>query len=85
MVEVPRRRFTVEEFHRTAEVGLLFYGRHGVPEAWPVDLGAGRVGVYREPSPEGYCVMRFYTRGEPLAPLTFPDREVPTDDLLGEG
>ena len=79
----------VEVAEATAErdrrVKIPLYGRHGVPEAWLVDLDAGRVEVYREPSPEGYRLMRFYTRGERLAPLAFPDLEVPTDGLLGEG
>ena len=79
VVEVAESRVEVDR-----RVKIPLYGRHGVPEAWLVDLEGGRVEVYREPSPEGYRLMRLYTRGERLSPQAFPDLEVPLDDLLGE-
>lgn len=43
------------------------------------------VTVYRDPGPDGYRDARIYRRGERIAPLAFPDREVAVTELLGEG
>ena len=36
------------------EVKFPLYARHGIPEAWLVDLEAGRLEIHRGPGPEGY-------------------------------
>jgi Uma2 family endonuclease len=64
-------------------VKLPLYARMGIPEVWLVDLQADVLVVYRDPSPEGYCLVRTVRRGETLAPLAFPDRPLAADDILG--
>jgi Uma2 family endonuclease len=64
-------------------VKVPMYGRAGVPEVWLIDLPHAVVHVYREPSPDGYRLTRTARRGERIAPLAFPDREVAVEDLLG--
>jgi Uma2 family endonuclease len=59
------------------------YARAGVAEVWVVDLPHARVLVHREPSANGYRLLRTVPRGERLSPLAFPDCEISADDLLG--
>ncbi|MGH8681706.1 MAG: Uma2 family endonuclease [Burkholderiales bacterium] len=40
------------------EVKMPLYARHGIREAWIVDLQAKRIEVYREPSSSGYARRR---------------------------
>jgi Uma2 family endonuclease len=84
----PEDAFLVVEVADTSladdrRVKLPFYARAGIAEAWLVDLQHGVVHVHREPSPDGYRVIRTVRRGERLAPLAFPDREIAVADLLG--
>ena len=58
------------------------YARAGVPETWLVDLIDDVVLVYREPSPEGYRLVRTAGRGDTIAPLAFPDWAIPLDEVL---
>jgi Uma2 family endonuclease len=62
---------------------LPVYARAGIPEVWLVDLRNAVVHVYREPSAEGYRVVQSHRRGDRLAPLAFPDRDLDVADLLG--
>ena len=62
---------------------LPLYARTGIVETWLVDLQHGVVHVHREPSPDGYRVIWTVRRGERLAPLAFPDREIAVAGLLG--
>jgi hypothetical protein len=39
--------------------------------------------VHREPGAEGYRVVHTARRGDRIAPLAFPDRELDVTDLLG--
>jgi Uma2 family endonuclease len=64
-------------------VKLPLYAQAGIAETWLVDLQHGVVHVHREPSPDGYRVIRTVRRGERLAPLAFPERELAVSDLLG--
>jgi Uma2 family endonuclease len=59
------------------------YARAGIPEYWIVDLAGARIEVYREPSEAGYRAMRFFVRGEHLAPAFAPDMTVKVDAVLG--
>jgi Uma2 family endonuclease len=58
------------------------YARAGVPETWLVNLIDDAVLVYREPSPEGYRLVRTARRGDTIAPLAFPDWTIPVDEVL---
>jgi Uma2 family endonuclease len=64
-------------------VKLPLYARAGIPETWLVDLQHDVLLVHREPTPDGYRVTRTARRGERIAPLAFPDREIAIADLLG--
>src|SRR6266542_6456074 len=55
------------------------YARFGVPELWVVDLNGDCIWCYREPSPDGYRVVRRVRRGQRLAPQAFPNVELSVD------
>lgn len=57
---------------------LTLYGRHGVPEAWLVDLINRAAETCREPGTNGYADRRRVTAGEALPPSVFA-----LADLLG--
>jgi Uma2 family endonuclease len=59
------------------------YARHGIPELWIADLGGERVEVHREPSPDGYRVVRVFGRGQHVNPLFASHLEIGVDDILG--
>ena len=59
------------------------YAAAGIPEYWLIDLNGERLLAYREPSPEGYRLVRTLRRGEQIAPLAFPDSPLAVTDLLG--
>jgi Uma2 family endonuclease len=69
--------------YRDRVVKLLRYAAAGIPETWIVDLAAGAVDVYREPSPEGYREQRRLERGAEVAPAAFPDVVLEVADILG--
>ena len=64
-------------------VKVPLYARAGIPEIWLVDLERQTITVYRDPSPQGYRLVRTVRRGEHLTPLAFPDRPLAADDILG--
>jgi Uma2 family endonuclease len=64
-------------------VKMPLYARYGIPEVWVIDLQHALVYVYREPAAEGYRITHTVRRGETVAPLAFPDRQLSVDDLLG--
>jgi hypothetical protein len=77
----------VEVMVTTAEydrgVKLPLYARAGVPEVWLVDVGGGRVEVYRRPEGGAYAEASVVARGGSLAPTAFPDAVLAVDALLG--
>jgi Uma2 family endonuclease len=78
VIEVADTTLAADRRHK-----MPLYGRAGIPEAWLVDLQHGVVYVHREPTADGYRVTQTVRRGERLAPLAFPDREIAVADLLG--
>ncbi len=64
-------------------VKLPLYSRAGIPESWLMDLRHQSIEVHREPGPAGYRVVQTLRRGERVAPLAFPDRELEIAELLG--
>jgi Uma2 family endonuclease len=58
------------------------YARAGIAETWLVDLTAGWLEVYREPSPAGYKLLRKALPGEMVNPLAFPDVQVAVGDVI---
>ncbi len=59
------------------------YARLGVPETWVADLRNQAVHIHREPLSDGYRVIQTLRRGDRVAPLAFPDRDLDIADLLG--
>jgi Uma2 family endonuclease len=72
---------TSTSFDRRVKAPL--YARTNVIEHWRVELRRSRIVVHRDPTPEGYRTIRIAGRGETIAPLAFPDRPIPVDDILG--
>ncbi len=64
-------------------VKVPLYGRAGIPETWVADLPHDVLHVYREPVDDGYRVVQTLRRGDRVAPLAFPDRELEVAELLG--
>jgi Uma2 family endonuclease len=62
---------------------LPLYARAGIAEVWLVDIPAGRVEVYRDPSPTGYGSSFSAGRDESLSPLAFPELSLAVAGLLG--
>jgi Uma2 family endonuclease len=66
-------------------VKLPLYARKGIPEIWLVDLRRETMAVHRDPAPDGYRTSTVLRRGDRIAPVAFPDREIAIADILGEG
>ena len=64
------------------DVKVRAYARAGIIETWLVDLTAGWLEVYREPSPAGYKLLRKALSGETVSPLAFPDVQIAIDDVI---
>ncbi|MFN8525500.1 MAG: Uma2 family endonuclease [Chloroflexota bacterium] len=64
-------------------VKMALYARQGVPEAWIVDLPNRLVHVYRQPSDDGYRIVRTLRPGDRVAPEAFPDRFVEVSEFFG--
>jgi Uma2 family endonuclease len=62
---------------------LPLYARHGIPEVWLVDVITDTILISRDPTPSGYRTSWTVGRGDRLAPLAFPERELAGVDLLG--
>ena len=62
---------------------LPLYARAGVPAVWLVDLTAGVVDTYREPSPDGYLLRQRHRRGQSLSvPIADVDLSLAVDDVI---
>jgi Uma2 family endonuclease len=84
--EVMRRRFTVHDYHRMGEAGILklpLYARSGIREVWIVDLSGETVERHADPSANGYRRVDRARRGWALVPLAFPGLSLRVDDILG--
>ncbi len=72
---------TSADYDRTVKIPL--YARHGIPEAWLVDLTEEHIEIYRQPSPQGYRETRTARRGETLHPIALPGLTIAVEDILG--
>jgi Uma2 family endonuclease len=70
---------TTLRYDRDVKMGL--YGRHGIPEAWLVDVEAGTVLVHRGPSESGYREVSTATKLDTISPQLLPDVKIPLADL----
>ena len=60
------------------------YAKAGIPEVWLVNLNAGEIEVYRQPSATGYSEVRRSSEGS-VRPLAFPDEEIAVEEIIGPG
>jgi Uma2 family endonuclease len=58
------------------------YARAGIAEVWLVSLPDQTLTVYRDPAPTGYQSVHELRRGDRVALLAFPDRELAVDQIL---
>ena len=64
-------------------VKLPIYARAGIPEAWVVDLRAGKSDVHTHPGPRGYQIVRGFGPGERLISETVEGLSLAVDEVLG--
>jgi len=67
---------------RDRDIKIPLYGKHGIPEAWLVDVGRRTVTVYTEPSALGYHSAREISEGQ-VSPACLPRAEVKISFLFG--
>ncbi len=60
---------------------IPIYGRHGIAEAWLVDVQAETLSLYRDPWPNGYRRLLTPQRSETIAPLAFPQVRIRLSDV----
>ena len=65
------------------QVKIPLYAQAGIPEAWLVNLPAGRIEVYRNPVRGKYAKVTSASRGETLTPLEVPSATLSVDRILG--
>jgi len=58
------------------------YARHGIPEAWLLDLKARRLEVHRDPLDGVYRTRRVLRAGAAVSPLARPEARIAVADLL---
>ena len=63
-------------------VKLPLYARHGISEAWLVDLQQRVVEVHRDPQADGYRSQRPSTAGETLTVERLPQVRISASDVL---
>lgn len=59
------------------------YAVSGVTEYWLVDVKAGCIEVYRDPSAEGYRLTTVHGPGDTIQVEAFPDVAIRVDDVFG--
>ena len=77
MIEVSRSRLRYDRI-----VKQRLYARIGVPEYWIVNVIEGVIEVYRDPTPDGYRVVRTHQPGDTITLLAFPAVTVAVADVL---
>jgi len=66
------------------QIKLPLYARHNVPECWLVDLRAGTLEVYRDPSSKGYRKLLQPARRETVSPIQLPEVDIPLHEIWPE-
>jgi Uma2 family endonuclease len=64
------------------DVKIALYGRHGIAEAWLVEIPRRLVTVYRDPGPQGYRVSMEITQGA-LSPQSLPELQIGINAIFG--
>jgi len=60
----------------------LIYAKAGISDYWILDINSRQVLIFREPSAEGYRQSMTLTLNEAIAPLAFPNIEIPLTQLF---
>jgi Uma2 family endonuclease len=63
------------------EVKLPVYARHGIGEVWLIDLKAGTLEIYREPSSKGYRTLLRPERNDAVAPAMLSEVQLPMTEI----
>ena len=66
------------------DVKIALYGRHGIAEAWLVELPRRVVTVYRDPGPQRYRLSMEITQGS-VSPQCLPELQIGIDEIFGPG
>jgi len=64
------------------DVKMPLYARHGIVEAWLVDVTNGRLETFRDPGTDGYRDIRSATFLDRVALLALPEIELNLSDLF---
>jgi Uma2 family endonuclease len=64
------------------DLKMPLYAKHGIPEAWLIDVSAARLEVYRDPGTEGYRTLLRPDRDAIVSPLALPDVNIDLKALL---
>ena len=60
---------------------MPIYARHGIVEAWLVDIQTQTVSIYLDPGKNGYQRLVTPTRSESITPFLLPNMTIPLTDL----
>jgi Uma2 family endonuclease len=58
------------------------YAQAGLVDYWVLDLPGDRLWVFRNPNPAGYGLIMQLDRTQSIAPIAFPNCQLPLADLL---
>ncbi|HEV2853300.1 MAG TPA: Uma2 family endonuclease [Thermoanaerobaculia bacterium] len=61
---------------------IPLYARHGIPEAWLLNLVRRVLEVYRDPAGRVYQARMIFRAGDAVSPLSRPEISIPIADLL---
>jgi hypothetical protein len=78
-------RLVVEVAEASAETDrdkAMAYGRAGISQAWVVDLRAGNLEVYRDPTPDGYGYRRNHDLGDHALAAALPEVAIDVAAIL---
>ena len=64
------------------QIKLPLYARHGIAEAWLVDLVTNRVEVHRQPTREGYEQMQRFVGEQIVVSPSFEEIQLTADSIL---
>jgi Uma2 family endonuclease len=71
---------STEDYDRSVKLPL--YARAGIHETWLINLPQKCLEAYRQPAPDGYRELRWFSLGETLSPEALPELSLSTGDNL---
>ena len=71
---------TSTQYDRNVKVPI--YARAGIQEVWLIDIQAGLLEVFSQPSQEGYASIQTLGSGDSVSPSAFPDIALIVDDII---